>query len=170
MYEVRPISCLNSSLAHWCLFSWRSPHKRKSPSTFQKLPANSSMSWKNRIQSLSGSADTIMGRSATLFSKLTCSKRTSERLEQPADNQTISNCPSWSLSRGASCQSSYRIREFYPLAHHPRKIFDRSRKRACRVGKKGPPRERPAHSVTHQHRGCRVRQHLVCNTAEHYCG
>jgi hypothetical protein len=48
--------------------------------------------------------------------------------------------------------------------------WDRSRKRACRVGKKVPPSERPAHSVTHQHRGFRVRQHLVCNTAEHNCG
>jgi hypothetical protein len=29
---------------------------------------------------------------------------------------------------------------------------------------------KPAHSVTHQHRDFRVRQHLVCNTAEHNCG
>src|SRR5262245_39154414 len=43
-------------------------------------------------------------------------------------------------------------------------------KRASRVGKKLPPSERPANSVTHQHRGFRVRQHLVCNTAEHNCG
>ena len=30
--------------------------------------------------------------------------------------------------------------------------------------------ERPAHSVTNQYRGFRVRQHLVCHTAEHNCG
>ena len=29
---------------------------------------------------------------------------------------------------------------------------------------------RTTHSVTHQHRAFRVRQHLVCNAAEHNCG
>ena len=38
------------------------------------------------------------------------------------------------------------------------------------VGKKVPPSELLAHSVTHQHRDFRVRQHLVCHAAEHDCG
>jgi putative SOS response-associated peptidase YedK len=46
----------------------------------------------------------------------------------------------------------------------------RGGKRAIRVGKKVPPSERSAHSVTNQYRGFRVRQHLVCNTAEHNGG
>src|SRR4030095_7546368 len=49
-----------------------------------------------------------MGRSATLFSKLTCSKKPSESIEQRADKQTISNGASWSFTRETS-QSSYRI-------------------------------------------------------------
>src|SRR4029453_14273904 len=50
-----------------------------------------------------------MGRSATLFSKLTCSKKPSESTGQRADRQTISNGALWSFTRAAS-QSSYRIR------------------------------------------------------------
>ena len=49
-------------------------------------------------------------------------------------------------------------------ANDPKRI-----KRASRVGKKVPS-ERPEHSVTNQYRGFRVRQYLVCHTAEHNCG
>ena len=48
--------------------------------------------------------------------------------------------------------------------------WDRSWRRASTVGKKVPPSELLAHSVTHQHRGFRVRQHLVCHAAQHDCG
>ena len=57
--------------------------------------------------SRSGSADFIMGRRANQFSKLTCSKKLSESIEQRADKQTISNGALWSFTRAAS-QSSYR--------------------------------------------------------------
>jgi putative SOS response-associated peptidase YedK len=45
------------------------------------------------------------------------------------------------------------------------------RGQTCQLGRQDvPPSERPAHSVTHQHRSFRVRQHFVCNTAEHSGG
>ena len=47
------------------------------------------------------------GQKGEPVSKLTCSKKLSESIEQRADKQTISNGASWSFTRAAS-QSSYR--------------------------------------------------------------